>query len=505
LKMSDKILIVDDEAAVVASLKRTLFKEFRVDTATGAQQALNAMESSGPYAVVMSDLSMPGMNGIELLALVKKSWPDTVRILLTGHVEIDAAVRAVNHGYIYRFLTKPCPTDELVAALRAALDQYHQGIAEREVLEQTLMGALTVLTEILGMVHPAAFGRVGALRRYALHMASDLKLTEIWRVEAAALLSQIGLVTVPAETLEKYYLDEPFNEDEAAAFASHPRVGHGLLEPIPRLRTIAGMIRGQQQPYRPSEPDQSPAESFMTTGAQILHAALAFDQLSTAGYETHNALAKMRGRAGEYAPRLLDSLAKLDSAEAESEAERIGDAFGNLGPSAQGEKELPLDAIATQVWDVLNDHSESRTAIQSQTPSNIPACSTVPKHRAPNDAIENLLSSLNEHFDALYCGLPAWEDRMLLRESYVLGRDAFCDTAGRFFDQNRESATSVAAELELTISQMDQTSVTGEQLQQRLKSLVTAVNLATRLASLADQRPRADSQWSGRDVRRSIK
>jgi len=237
--MNDKILIVDDETSVLLSLKRILSREFLIETAASGQEALRTLESSGPYAVVVSDLMMPGMTGIDLLALVKKSWPDTVRILITGHAELDAAVRGVNQGYIYRFLMKPCPTAELADALRAGLEQYRQGIAEREVLEQTLMGALTVLTDILGLVHPAAFGRVGALRRYARHMASDLKVAESWRVEAAALLSQIGLISVPSGTLEKYYVDEPLTDREASAFASHPRVGHGLLEPIPRLRTIA--------------------------------------------------------------------------------------------------------------------------------------------------------------------------------------------------------------------------------------------------------------------------
>jgi response regulator RpfG family c-di-GMP phosphodiesterase len=482
--VSDKILMVDDEMRVVSSFRRLLSRDFRIDTATSAQEALKIIETTGPYAVVVSDLNMPGMTGIELLATVKQLCPDTVRILLTGNVEIDSAVRAINQGYVYRFLTKPCSGEELVAALHEALHQYRLGIAEREVLEHTLMGALTVLAEVLSTVHPAGFGRVAMVRRYARYMAVDIKMQDVWRIEAAVLLSQIGLISVPIHTLEKYYLGEPLGNAELSALASHPRVGHKLLESIPRLKSIADMIRRQQSPYFPlTSPIERESPEFL--GAQILHAALDFDQLTTAGLTRSEALAKMRERQGEYNPLLLDSLAKLDETDSCTETESTGSAVGPFTISPEGETEIGFAPIAAQIWQVLNEQSNQTPSVANGAAGS-PPDSPVSARLNPADALAELLSSFNDHFDALYRALPDWEERMLLRECYVVARDAFCAAAEKSFNYRRQAADGLAGELRDALARIDHSERGLEQLQQRLRSFVTATNLATRLATLTD-------------------
>src|SRR5579859_935172 len=105
--MPDKILFVDDEASVLDGYKRLLHSEFQVDTAVGGEQALNLVRTMGPFAVVISDMRMPVMNGAQFLAQLKQIAPDTVRMLLTGFTDLNAAMEAVNEGNIFRFLTKP--------------------------------------------------------------------------------------------------------------------------------------------------------------------------------------------------------------------------------------------------------------------------------------------------------------------------------------------------------------------------------------------------------------
>ena len=94
--MTEKILFVDDEPAALEGYKRALYRDFEVETAVGGADALAILEKSGPYAVVISDMRMPGMLGAELLSRIKEAYPDTVRMLLTGYTDIDAAMRAVN-------------------------------------------------------------------------------------------------------------------------------------------------------------------------------------------------------------------------------------------------------------------------------------------------------------------------------------------------------------------------------------------------------------------------
>jgi len=134
--MSRKVLFVDDEPLVLDGYKRMLHTEFMVSTAVGGEKGLNAIQDNGPYAVVISDMRMPGMNGAQFLAQVREKTPDTVRMLLTGYSDVAAAIDAVNEGHIFRYLTKPCEKQVLVAAINIGIVQYHSVIAERELLQK---------------------------------------------------------------------------------------------------------------------------------------------------------------------------------------------------------------------------------------------------------------------------------------------------------------------------------------------------------------------------------
>src|SRR5690348_5914444 len=113
--MSTKILCVDDEENVLTGLQRSLRKEFAIETAIGGAAGLIAIESNGPYAVVVADMQMPGMNGVEVLKRVEIKSPNSIRIMLTGNADQKTAVDAVNDGHVFRFLTKPCSTENMAA------------------------------------------------------------------------------------------------------------------------------------------------------------------------------------------------------------------------------------------------------------------------------------------------------------------------------------------------------------------------------------------------------
>lgn len=141
--MTGKVLIVDDEANVRMAMGRQLRKDFNIIAAAGGGEALKLLETNGPFALIVSDMRMPGMNGIQLLGEFAKHAPDTVRIMLTGCTDRQTAIDAVNEGSIFRFLTKPCPPETLVAAIRAGLGQYRRS-REHKVLFNTLPDALYV-------------------------------------------------------------------------------------------------------------------------------------------------------------------------------------------------------------------------------------------------------------------------------------------------------------------------------------------------------------------------
>jgi DNA-binding NtrC family response regulator len=119
-----RILLVDDDELILDGLRRQLRSRFEVTTATEGKQALKLVMSQGPYAAVVSDLRMPEMDGVTLLYLIRQAAPDTVRVLLTGKADLEAATSAINEGKVFRLLNKPCPAGMLLRALEAAVEQY---------------------------------------------------------------------------------------------------------------------------------------------------------------------------------------------------------------------------------------------------------------------------------------------------------------------------------------------------------------------------------------------
>ena len=119
--MPAKVLFVDDEPNVLDALRRSLGRRYDVYCATSGIEALSMMESLGPFAVIITDMQMPGMTGLELLRVVRGRSPEMVRLVLSGHADFDAAIAAVTEGAVFRFHTKPVSPDVLCASIESAL------------------------------------------------------------------------------------------------------------------------------------------------------------------------------------------------------------------------------------------------------------------------------------------------------------------------------------------------------------------------------------------------
>src|SRR5271165_7207816 len=115
--MAEKMLLVDDDSNILDGYRRSLSREFLMETALGGQQALKLVAENGPFAVVVSDMRMPEMDGIQLLSKIKAQSPDTIRIMLTGNADMDTAIDAINEGAIFRFLNKPCSKEAMAKTL----------------------------------------------------------------------------------------------------------------------------------------------------------------------------------------------------------------------------------------------------------------------------------------------------------------------------------------------------------------------------------------------------
>ena len=121
-----KVLFVDDEPNILAALARQLRREADIVTACGPEPGICALESGVQFSVVVVDMQMPGMDGIEFLRRVRAKQPRAVRLMLTGNADSETADRAMSEVGIFRFLRKPCTAAELVQALAEAISQYEE-------------------------------------------------------------------------------------------------------------------------------------------------------------------------------------------------------------------------------------------------------------------------------------------------------------------------------------------------------------------------------------------
>ena len=304
--MSTKILCVDDEENVLTGLQRTLRKQFPIDIAVGGAAGLQRLERDGPYAVVMADMQMPEMNGIEFLKKAQAAAPDTVRLMLTGNADQKTAVDAVNDGHVFRFLTKPCEPPALTSALEAALRQYRLITAERELLENTLGGAVQVLTEILSATDPATFQRSQRLKEYVQAFGQASSMKTVWELELAAMLSQIGRVTIPATLLAKERAGLSLTGPEMDVLNRVPEVGARLLEKIPRLENVVAFVRYQQKHFDGSgSPSDSVAAGAIPIGARILKVLGDLIAIETKSVSKAAAFQRLQERKGWYDPEVL--------------------------------------------------------------------------------------------------------------------------------------------------------------------------------------------------------
>jgi response regulator RpfG family c-di-GMP phosphodiesterase len=322
--MNEKILCVDDEPNILEAYQRSLRKEFQIETASGGAPALEAIATRGPFAVVVSDMRMPGMDGVQFLARVKEKSPESVRIMLTGNADQQTAMSAVNEGHIFRFLTKPCPPEVLARSVSAGIQQYRLVVAEKELLEKTLSGSVQILIEILSLVNPTAFSRASRVRRLVEQLAIQLQVEDTWQMGLAAMLSQVGCVTIPEETLEKAHRGQGLSSDETRMIQNHPRIGHDLIVRIPRLATVAEIIAYQDKFYDGSGlPRDGRSGSGIPLGARVLKLSLDFDKLATQGMSETEGIEEIERRRGWYDPGVVEALRLVIRNEIRSEVRSV--------------------------------------------------------------------------------------------------------------------------------------------------------------------------------------
>lgn len=308
-----RILCVDDEPKILEGLERTLGMDHDVTTALSGAEALAIIQDEQePFALTISDMRMPGMDGATYLAAAAELSPDTIRVLLTGYSETEAAIRAINHGRIFRFLTKPCDADALETTVQDAWRQHCLLTAEKQLLQKTLYSCIKVLTELLSMANPVAFNHGCHIAQLLLVVGESLDLKEVWEVEMAVMLLHLGYVGMTPELLQRSYAGEKLTKQEQGLITGAPGMAHSLLQGIPRIEVVLGMVAAVGVPAAcpKKEAGKSP-RSRVRWGAHIIQtlerAAQLFPMSGSA-----EAVAKVLEKEGHYHERVVQAVARAE-------------------------------------------------------------------------------------------------------------------------------------------------------------------------------------------------
>jgi FixJ family two-component response regulator len=291
LSILEKILFVDDEPDILSSFKRQFRNKADISTASSGQEALDLMDSEDEFAVIISDMRMPSMDGAEFLEKAKKKSPNTTRILLTGQTDLKSAIDAINKGQIFSFLSKPCQQDVMQDTLKSAIRQYRLLNTEKDLLQNTVKGSIELLSELLAIVKPRVFSNFNRIKKYIRHMANELGEVDTWDFEVAGMLYGLGYLTLPAELIEKAL--DPSNElshHEKLVLEDIPLISSKMINHIPRLENIAEMVRLSNNVNHWIDKDEGTERGRVIRGADMINIAIKFDKILESGHNLESAI-----------------------------------------------------------------------------------------------------------------------------------------------------------------------------------------------------------------------
>ncbi len=300
-----RVLCVDDEAAVLAGLRRNLGLHFDVHTADSARQALGILEQSPTFAAVVSDMRMPEIDGVTFLRQVNDRWPDTSRLLLTGQADIASAIAAVNEGRVFRFLTKPCPSELLERAVKDAVRHHELLEAERVLLDQTLRGTIGVMVEAIGLLLPQAAQPLFRMRRLAQRLCYELRISKVWDIDIACVLSYVATLTLPNDVFQQLALGNAQDVEVRSEASRCNAVAQRLAVRIPRLEPVRDLLRRAGSISRGQEISHDQASVW------ILRVCIDYGQCLTTGLGPELAFGQILARSEHWPPELVRAVTRL--------------------------------------------------------------------------------------------------------------------------------------------------------------------------------------------------
>jgi response regulator RpfG family c-di-GMP phosphodiesterase len=305
--MNNKILCVDDEESILRGFQLNLRKDFELHLAANGREGLEVFEKEKGFALVLSDMRMPEMDGATMLSKIKAIDPEVVTVLLTGHTDFESAIAAVNEGNVFRMLSKPCPPETLIKVLKDGLAQHDLIISKRILLDQTLRGAVDALAQSLSTAKPLFFGRAQRVRRIAKEIGEKLNVPNAWRLDVAAVFSQLSYISIPEAVSEDVYHNRKLSPEVKEMVKKLPDDTQKIIQKIPGLEEVGEIFKKVDIQYRFETPDNE----GIRISASILKVALDYDYYEQQGHDKNLIIQTLVSRTKDYDPKITEILSEL--------------------------------------------------------------------------------------------------------------------------------------------------------------------------------------------------
>ena len=240
--LNRNILLVDDEQAVLDGIARRLGTDYQLTLANAPLGALDILNSGEKFAVILTDMQMPGMDGLSFIRRAREASPTSVFLMLTGNQDLPTATRALNEGQVFRYFTKPCASADLRAGLDAALRQYELLQAERELLQRTFVGSVNILCDIMGFAQPLLTIVNERMQRLIRSACESMGWQAHWEYMVAAKLALVGFVVIKPEAFAHFLSTNAITDEDKGLYLGALDTSARLLAKIPRLERIAALV-----------------------------------------------------------------------------------------------------------------------------------------------------------------------------------------------------------------------------------------------------------------------
>ncbi len=243
--MMTRLLFVDDDATLLKAIERNLCFDYELRTAESGQLGLDTISSQDAFTVVITDMKMPQMNGIQFIEKARQISPDSIYIMLTGNQDVDTAIGAINDGSVFRFLNKPCPISDIKSAVDAGIRQHQLIHSEKELLQKTFVGAVNVLTDVLESLRPEAIKQSQRVDQVMRACENALGGTGSWEFRLAGRVGLVGFALLPREDQELFLKLNPGDSQSCMLLERIANSSAKLIDRIPRLQGVSKIIQLQ--------------------------------------------------------------------------------------------------------------------------------------------------------------------------------------------------------------------------------------------------------------------